>query len=688
MTRRSLKPHLVATTCMATLMIWVDPVASAQTAAADDDVVVVTAQYREQQQIDVPITINTLSAEEIAERGITTLQDLSYAVPDMITVVTGMAQNRVMLRGIGEGGGNFPLVGIYLDDVAVDGPLRGPLDIRPLDVERIEVLHGPQGTLYGQGSVGGTVRFLTQNPVLGETSLTAVADAWQTDEGALSQRLTGVTNLPMGEQAALRISGMYENFGGWIDAPTAGREDINDGELFHVRVKGLVNVTDGLSVVGMAQIHRNDVGSLNNGENGNGDLILPAFAPNAVQPASNDHDLYSLTANWDLGSVRLLAVGSTFRNVARGGFYSPFAGNGRLLRFDNRDEAETAELRATSAIAGPWQWAVGAFYRDADFNSVTTLYQLGPANGTTSTNVNFVTIQPIKSESWSVYGNTSFDITDRLQIGGGLRHFSDEQLAPTPGQAGQTFDSLDPRVYASYSLADDWRIYASAAKGFRSGGFNAVNAAFPASFGPEEVWSYEAGTKFEALAGLLSGEIAGFTSRYDDMQVSTIATSVGQAYTGNVGQADVKGLDWSFRLHPADWLSFGTNGVVLDTEVVEVAPRSAYIAGDRLNYIPESNLTFFVETEASLPDNLTVRARMDYNRRGSSVFSQRTANLTATGETLDLLNARLSFDWEKYGIELYSENILNDRGQNFPNPVQFATRVVPRSIGFRAKASF
>lgn len=155
--------------------------------------IIVTAQQRKQREIDVPITINTLSSDEIAKRGITDLQSLSFAVPGMTTVVTGMAQNRVMLRGIGEGagGGNFPLVGIRQDEVAVDGPLRGGLDVRPLDIERVEVLNGPQGTLYGQGAMGGTVRFLTHNPVIGETSMTAAADVSTTKGGAPSNRLTG-----------------------------------------------------------------------------------------------------------------------------------------------------------------------------------------------------------------------------------------------------------------------------------------------------------------------------------------------------------------------------------------------------------------------------------------------------------------------------------------------------------------
>lgn len=652
------------------------------------DDIVVTAQQREERLVDVPILIDRLDSAEVEKRRIATFQQLSFAVPELINVVTGMAQNRMMLRGIGDGGGNFPQVGIYLDEVAADGTLGRPLDFRALDVERVEVLHGPQGTLYGQGSLGGTVRFLTRSPVIGETSLKASADIWDTKGGALSQRLTGVVNLPVSEQAALRIAGTYENLGGWIDAPTAGRRNINDGELFEIRAKGLIHLTDSLSLTPMVQIHRNSVGSLSNGEDADSRIILPPFAPDLVQSARNDHELYSLTANWDLGGVRLLAVGSAFRNISTGGFYSPFAGNGRFTRFDNRDKAQSVELRLSSTDQGRWHWAVGGLYRHGDFNSVNTLYLMGPQNGTIGMDVNFPNVAIVKSDSLSIYANTSFDLTDRLQIGGGIRYFSDKETAPSPGQADQRFDSVDPRLFLSYKLDENWNVYASVAKGFRSGGFNSVNAAIPSSFGPEKLWSYEVGTKFRTLDGALSGEIAGFVSRYSDMQVSTIASSIGLSYTGNVGRAHIKGIDWSLELRPVAWLAVGASGALLDAKVVSVTPQSAYIAGDRLNYIPKSNLAFFMEANADVASGITGRIRVDYNRRGPGDFAQRTANLTATGERLDLLNANASLDFGKYTVGLFSENLLNDRSEIFPNPVNFSTRVMPRTIGIRGSVSF
>lgn len=659
------------------------------------DAITVTAQQRKQREIDVPISITTIGSEEIANRGITDLQSLSYAVPEMNVVVTGMAQNRIMLRGIGEGagGGQLPLVGVRLDEVAVDGPLRGGLDVRPLDVERVEVLNGPQGTLYGQGAMGGTVRFLTHDPVIGKTGMTASADVSSSKGGAPSNRLTSVANVALGDQSALRIAGTFEKTGGWIDAPSAGRTNINNGEFSQVRVKGLFNVTDRLTVTPMVQILRNAVGSLNNGEQANGTLTLPAFAPNAVQSARNNHELYSLTADWALvDGVKLLAVGSTFNNNSDGGYYSttPNGLIGVLSKFVNRDTAQSGELRLMSDNEDRLQWTVGSLYRDVDYRQTVTSSQMGMVNSLAPLAVpSTSTVTPIKSKSWSTYGNSSFDLTERLQIGGGLRYFTDEQISPVAGQANHRFNSIDPRVYASFKLEQDWNVYTSAAKGFRSGGFNAVNVAFPASYTPESVWSYELGSKFKAMDGMLDGQIAGFVSRYTDMQTSTLlAGTLNTFYTDNVGRARIQGLDWSFKVRPTDRVALGASGTVQSTEVVSVKTGSAYVVGDRLNYIPKSNYTLFVETNTSLANDVKATFRADYNVRGSSAFAQRTYNATATNAALKLLNMRLSFSQKQYGIEFYGENLLNDRGQTFPNPVNFATRAVPQAIGIRGSMSF
>ncbi|MBY8824151.1 TonB-dependent receptor domain-containing protein [Sphingomonas colocasiae] len=666
-----------------------EDVAAASDDGLGDSEIVVTAQQREQRSIEVPITINAFGATELKQRGINNLQDLSYSVPEMNVFSAMLGQSQVVLRGISPSGGNLPLVGVYQDEVAVDGPNGQQLDLRPLDVKRVEVLNGPQGTLYGQGSAGGTIRFVTNDPVIGRTSLTTSAELWGTRKGSASGRLTATANLPLNDIAALRVSGVYEKIGGWIDAPTAGRTNINDGRLFEIRIKGLLNLSDDISLVPMIDIHRNRAGSVSNGEDENYNIIFPGFMQDGVQPVSNDFDLYSLTANVRLGGVKLLAVGSIYRNDMDGGFFNRFGALARVFTYANRNRARTGEVRLSSDSSSIWKWTAGIFYRNAEFSAVNTLLQTGSHTGTVGTTVNLPFNTAYDTDSWSFYGNTSYQLSDRLEIGGGLRYFVDSQTSPSVnGRLKADFHSLDPRIYAVYKLAPDWSVYASAAKGFRSGGFNAVNASFPQTFGPEDVWSYEVGTKFSALDRLVSGEISGFISRYSDMQTGVIALSVGLGYTGNVGRAHVKGIDWNFRLAPANWLTLGTTGALVDTRVVESAPASGYQVGDRLSFIPKFNAGAFVETQAPLSDDVRGTFRVDYNRRGDSVLIQRTANLFAGNETLHLLNARLGLSWKGFDIQLFAENILNDRGRTAPNPLFFSTRVVPRSIGIKGAASF
>jgi outer membrane receptor protein involved in Fe transport len=207
--------------------------------------IMVTAQKREQSIRDVPMAVTAIRGGELGDRGIVDVQQLSYAIPELTVFRVGGAASTIMLRGLGISGGTEPVVGVYLDDIAVDGTSSRPLEIRPLDLERVEVLYGPQGTLYGQGSEGGTVKYITKNPVFGKISFDGTIDNAFTEGGAPTQRFTGIGNLPIVDStAALRIVGTYENDGGWVNAPSANQKNINGNQIYDVRIKGLWNISD------------------------------------------------------------------------------------------------------------------------------------------------------------------------------------------------------------------------------------------------------------------------------------------------------------------------------------------------------------------------------------------------------------------------------------------------------------
>ena len=196
--------------------------------------VVVTAQKRTERLIDVPISIAAVSSDELKQRQITSLEDLPQVVPDL--AYNNIGNNHYFeIRGISNLIGNAPLVGIYIDeaDVTLGGAAATQINPTVYDLQRVEVLRGPQGTLYGEGSAGGTIRFVTRNPDLNQFEFSSDVAALFTERGAPSQRVNAVTNIPLiDDQLAVRITGTFEHDGGWMVQQFPG---MRHEEVFRLR---------------------------------------------------------------------------------------------------------------------------------------------------------------------------------------------------------------------------------------------------------------------------------------------------------------------------------------------------------------------------------------------------------------------------------------------------------------------
>ena len=189
-----------------------------------------------------------LTAEDLANRNVVNLDDLPFFVPGLAVESNG-AQRRAVIRGISNtGGSNSPLIGLYLDEADVSSGVFSQLDLNTYDLERVEVLRGPQGTLYGEGSAGGTIRFITKDPSLDHFAFASDVEALFTHKGSPSDRLTAALNIPVIDNVlGFRIAGAFDHNGGWIDQPAAGRKDINGGDSTDIRVKGLWTPSDAFS---------------------------------------------------------------------------------------------------------------------------------------------------------------------------------------------------------------------------------------------------------------------------------------------------------------------------------------------------------------------------------------------------------------------------------------------------------
>jgi outer membrane receptor protein involved in Fe transport len=663
--------------------------------------IVVTAQKRAERALDVPISIVAISAEELQKRKVTGVDDLAQAVPGLAIQSSGGDTRRIMLRGVSNLSGTSPLIGLYLDEASVTSSPFTQLDLRTYDLERVEVLRGPQGTLYGEGSVGGTIRFITKDPVLNRFEMNADVAALFTEDGEPSQRVEGVINVPLiDNQLGIRIAGTFDHEGGWINQPDAGRKDFNGQNLAHVRAKGLWQPTSQFTVKGMFVIHRNDTNP-GAGEDADGNY-LQTFGLTTTPSVRDDYDIGNLTLSYDFPAFRALSTSSYIdqdkasRNLGSRYQYTP-PGTPRfdfLFSPQASNKIFNEEIRLTSVGQGAWQWNVGGFYRRSRFGFGSTANYFGfPGPPGTPLPDPYPNLSDSLSKSWAAFADSSYKLSDRLIIGAGLRYFEDEQeFTTTETQVGK-FHTTNPRLYLQFKASDNFNTYASAAKGFRSGGFNSSSQQPP--YSPEEVWTYELGVKAVLLSGRLRTDAAIFHSDYTEYQIYGLLpaeSGVIDAITSNAGDARLEGMEWGLSWHAGNEWSFSFNGNYVKSKFTDInATSTAYIVGDRLDLTPKYGYNLSAEREFSW-GNRPGFARLDYSQQGRSTYRNRNV-LGPTGEptpwyfsesdVINTLNFNAGVQYsDSLSLNLFAQNLLNDRGYTDPFSVEdYASRSRPRSFG-------
>lgn len=654
--------------------------------------IIVTAQRREQRTIDVPMSVSVLSGAQLSEQRLTNLLDISRTVPGMVVNDAGPGRRRLSLRGVGNTFGAQPLVGLYLDEVSVAGFNDAVIDLQTYDLERVEVLRGPQGTLYGEGSTSGTIRFITRKPSLDRASLGATLKAFTSKGGEPGLDLDAAANIPIvTDTLALRVSGRYLADGGWVDQPLLGRENINDQSLLDARFQLRWRPTPGLTADAMVILHRNDGGASNRGEDEDGNYTQ-AFLMPTTPSADDNFNIYNLTLSYDAGPVRLLSATSLIdvrKRLRNDGNTIPLlapptpAFQFLNLSQDSDGKSFSQEFRVSSNGRGPLTYTLGAFYRDSQLDRYSeSIFGL-----TLPTAFAFSQTDENGSESWSIFGDAAYKLTPRLEIGAGLRYFVDHRTN-YDGFATQKarFESLNPRVYVRFEISDTASIYANVAKGFRTGGFN--GAGQPA-YDPETLWSYEIGAKASLLDRRLNAEATAFYSDYSNVQVVGITgTSLGQSVTSNLGEAWVKGIEGSASFTPVEGLALGATASVYSTRITALNVGGAsHQVGDPLDNVPKYTLSGWAEYEFPLGADTAGAFRVNYGRKGVSYYRNRSVGSFFIGQSdlTDLLDLSLEVRRARWRFVLYGDNILNERGYLDPFAIEgSASRPRPRTVGISA----
>jgi outer membrane receptor protein involved in Fe transport len=672
----------------------------------------VTASKRTQLVIDVPYAITAIGAKEIADRGVTDIQQMQSVVPSLFINQNAPGASRIQLRGLSQGVGyGAALVGTYLDEISLNMPdAQRSLDVPLFDMARIEVLRGPQGTLYGDGSMGGTIRFITRAPRLDKFEGSVEAGFGQLTGGQTGWRANGVVNVPLSTGVAgLRLVAGYEELPGWVDNSASGAKDINSAKRDFMRAKLLVKPSANVEVTAMFFHTETDT------KNSSGSKSDRTIASYIASPTRDKTDLFNLVANVDLGSVRLVSstgyldrridttaeltavyAGAPFRPLIM-----PKPTSGGAYRQDMSQKITTQELRLESDGKGPLTWTAGAYYRKTDTHSVTsdvwtdsTFRLQGGFDGTGPTNVT----------QTALFGELTYALSPQLSLTGGLRSFKEKAenvgtklpsgFAP-PGTPATRFDdraefrATTPRLNMLWRYSPKGALYATASKGFRGGGFNST--ATPRNYGPEDIVSLEIGNRGSLLGDVLQYEVAAYHSKYSNVQAQDLAPgctpATCQALTVNSGKASGPGLDivLSAALTKSTTLdvSLGYSDLVYD---VKTAERNQ---GDPLNFVPQKTAAVSLSHRFTWAPGLPGMVRVDYQHSDPVKFIVRNQGVNVTSNNIDTLNARIGVEMPTWQVYLEGKNLTDSNSVTFPGIFGLPdSRVAPRSVGVLARVQF
>lgn len=663
--------------------------------------VIVTAQKREQRLVEVPVAITALSGAEIQQKGLNNIQDIAFAVPGMALREDGPGSYQIFMRGLSNQYGSDALVGVYLDEAPLTLTGYDQLDTRPIDLERVEVLKGPQGTLYGQGSVAGAIRYITKSPDLTKFGGSIEAQESFISGGDSREIVSGVLNAPLvKDKFGIRIAAHAEEGGGWQDQPEAGIEDGNNQDLRLVRTKALWRPTDALSVQAMVVVHRNESQLGLGYEDPDRTITVGVDRSRRLVPKEFQYDIYNLDVKYDLGFAELLSSSTYIDHDHRypfsyiGGPQTIYGGalEGTDVR-EQRAHQFSQEVRLSSSGKGFFNYTVGGFYRSLG-TSLTAVYDTLFA-GDVFSDLQYYDKDDYKSMAF--FGDVSFRLAERWEVGGGVRYFQDDQdtydgLTPTESDS---FDSVDPRVFASFRATEDINIYASIGSGFRSGGFNRGPAP---NYEPETLISYELGSKGIIANGRFSYEIAAFYSDYQDMLrrglVFNPSSGATDQLTSNIGETEVKGVEVGLTWYPLDQLALNTTATYLDSEVTDVKALGATnLPGDPVDYVPEFSYTLGGVYDFNWGSSLPGYFRVDYSYRDKVSYIDLSSfpleNTPQYSDNISLVAARLGMKLGQASLELFGTNLTNENKWIDPyHAWTNANRTRPREIGVKVGYQF
>jgi outer membrane receptor protein involved in Fe transport len=698
--------------------------------------IVVTARKRGAELLqDTPISIRALTKDTLTDAGIENFEDWVRLVPGITFKDLGPGEKTIVTRGLVSTGS--ATTAVYFDETNItafnDGEGGGRnVDIKLFDIERIDVLRGPQGTIYGASALGGVVRIESAKPQLDEFSAGFELGLSDTSSGGSNSQYNGFADIPIiQDKLGVRIAAWKVENSGYIDNIRLGNDDINDEDTTGFRITALWQATDDLRLTASAMHQDQDIGD-GARFNNKGDFALnfPGEAPFTIDGDLQNSDftvnnrtdkprIYSITADYSFDLGNIVATTNLYDREILFNFDSTpilvFFGVPvkAVSSFPEERKIWSNEIRYNSNFDGPLQVLTGIFYQEETIDSSSRVLTVGSDGRINESSPSILYVEREREfNEVAVFGEIAYDITQAwsVSVGGRYAEFdfvTDENAlvpffgAPTGPEETKSGDdnTFISRFNTSYAISDDHMIFATAAEGFRRGGLNlnAFGSLFdiPETFGSDTLWNYELGAKTSWFDNKLTVNATIYTIDWSDIQLETVSELGGVEYFSNAGSAQIDGLELEIFARPIEGLDITATLNWTNARLTEDAPfPGTGRDGDNLNNVPDWGGSISAQYRWPLFEDVYAFARADAefsDGANTSVAGDRDPFNVAL-ESYEILNLRAGIENDNWRLDIYADNVFDERSQN--DAINEVTNILayfsarPRSVGVKLGSRF
>ncbi len=684
----------------------------------DKPMIVVSAQRRDEDLQDVPVTVTVFGADEIEDARIQQIDDIATRTVGLSFDAFPATQPRLFIRGIGSsdrGAAGDPSAAVFLDEVYLGRPAAVAFDA--FDIERIEVLKGPQGTLYGRNVVGGAVNVITRKPDLYDTGGQAEFTYGNFDR----LDLAGFVNLPFaGNTGAVRVSGAYRSHDGYVRNTFLGT-DVEDQDTLSGRFQFYAEPSDNFralfTVYGTRDRATGPANRPLETDPPGSPLYTVNLDPDTTTgsiPGNQDRDTYGVRAELglDLPFATLTFLGS-YRELQYNAGYDFDGGNATnniiQISGSNDEEAELSsqELRLSSLPGGGVNWVVGFYHYNQQVER-SDVFNLD-APPVAPIPLTEIYEQDASLDSVAVFADVSVAVSDTITLIAGGRYSRDDKTysitnansdAPLRGDeffdvtAEASFDDFTFRGGIDFQPSDDHLFYAMVSRGFKAGGFqdtpaNAAEAATP--FAPETAIQYEIGQKSSLFGGTVIWNNTLYYLDYTDLQTRRTLPD-GSIVTDNAGQASIKGYETQLTVRPFAGFVLSGSYAYTDATFDVYEEDGVDLAGNRLSRTPLHKLTVSPSYTYAFPGGMELTLAADY-RYASEIFDDNSNQPPEIREPTHFVDARIVLDniADRFRLSLWGKNLTDERTRTFQSLFlggNFGAFSPPRTYGATVGVDF